>query len=630
MFTGIILRTTTKTPTDYADANTLIKALTPYEQADQTGTWHDSQAIIAHALTYNTTTSQQETTPWQCPLSKLVIASWIRLDNRQALAKQLNIDPLAQYTDPMLVVAAYRHWGTTCTDHLEGDYSFIIYDPQQRRCFAARDSLGAKPFYYYIDDHVFICSTTAAVYPRLRNIRLKPNMAWVARYLVNQSMSFTETGFTDVNKLAPAHQLDITPSTQQNSRYFAFQDNAPMRFKRDPRWVKEYREQLDQAVCDRLQSAYLIGSETSGGIDSSSVTALAAMHLPHAKNQFHVFGYAQLEQEPNYILTTSQRHGIPHNHIYTSLCPEETLETLLERELRVLGYPAEHNNASSHTMFYKQCQQYGIRTLLSGFGGDEVVTNPGHLLALELMDAGRYDLLYLNTPGNPLARVLRILKRRVESYQRKRGQYQSHIEQAARSRLSYSLLDAQADQDYQVTEHCLRSSRFDAEHRTINAFILADRLPPFIPTRMDNCSLIANSYKIEYRWPLLDRRLMQQYLDTPSIEKYSAKAGRYLHRQAVTDIVPHKICWKPSKYMGKMIIPYTMDTGQEARKTLEAYCTDTVLHDNLMPLVNQQQLQKATAYLKIPRAHDIQPKQWIAIRQCFALQKLNQWLHTFC
>ena len=108
------------------------------------------------------------------------------------------------------------------------------------------------------------------------------------------------------------------------------------------------------------------------------------------------------------------------------------------------------------------------------------------------------------------------------------------------------------------------------------------------------------------------------------------RAGRYLHRQAVTDIVPHKICWKPSKYMGKMIIPYTMDTGQEARKTLEAYCTDTVLHDNLMPLVNQQQLQKATAYLKIPRAHDIQPKQWIAIRQCFALQKLNQWLHTFC
>ncbi len=151
MFTGIILRASTKIPDYYADADTLISALTPYHQADQTGTWQDSHALIAHALTYNTVPSQQETSPWQCPVSKLVIASWIRLDNRTALAKTLNIDSVEQYTDPMLVVAAYRHWGTKCTDHLEGDYSFIIYDPQQQTCFAARDSLGAKPFYYYSD-----------------------------------------------------------------------------------------------------------------------------------------------------------------------------------------------------------------------------------------------------------------------------------------------------------------------------------------------------------------------------------------------------------------------------------------------------------------------------------------------
>ena len=67
---------------------------------------------------------------------------------------------------------------------------------------------------------------------------------------------------------------------------------------------------------------------------------------------------------------------------------------------------------------------------------------------------------------------------------------------------------------------------------------------------MDACSLIANSHRVDMRWPLLDRRLMQQYFRTPAIEKDHRGLGRYLHRRAIAGTVPDTIAWRRSKSMG--------------------------------------------------------------------------------
>lgn len=89
MFAGIIMRAAAGHPREYATAETLIRALTPYQQADKTGAWENDKAIIVQALTWNTATSKHETTPYQCPHSQLVISSWVRLDNRAELCVAL-------------------------------------------------------------------------------------------------------------------------------------------------------------------------------------------------------------------------------------------------------------------------------------------------------------------------------------------------------------------------------------------------------------------------------------------------------------------------------------------------------------------------------------------------------------
>ena len=627
MFAGIVNLDGDHRPENYINTSRLLETLSPYQQSDKIGIWRNQRALIGHSLKWNTASSKYETTPYQCPSSKLIIASWLRLDNRQEVSKLLALDHVKNITDPMLVLAAYRKWGKECADKLEGDFSFVIYDPIKQQCFAARDSIGIKPLYYFFDEKVFIFSSTAALFPRLTNFQLQPNEHWIALRLVRQSMSFTETGFKNVLKLPPAHSLEITQSRSEVKRYFKFQDNAPSTIKRNPEWVSSYRHKLDEAVRARLNSTYLIGSETSGGLDSSTITALAALNLPHDKKHFHVFGYALYEQEPDYLLATSQYHTIPHNHIYTQLNPEETREELFEREMTVLGYPCEHGNATSHLMFYRLCEQHGIRTLLSGFGGDEVVTNSGHLLARELIGAGHFMTLFRETPGHPFMQLLRAGKR---IYQTKFRSDVSYMESAYRRRLPDMIISNAADQKHSATNEILGAAKYDASYHSINQFILEQKLRPFVSTRTESCSLMAASFGVDYRWPLLDRRLMQQYLSTPSIEKNSRHADRYLHRRAVTDILPRKVAWKNKKSVGERVRPYEGDGSPGSAYALPEKVGIFKLHPILEPLVDQEKFNEQVSYLKkVLPEQSFDKKTFIPRRNYSTVCQLNDWLKYF-
>lgn len=71
--------------------------------------------------------------------------------------------------------------------------------------------------------------------------------------------------------------------------------------------------------------------------------------------------------------------------------------------------------------------------------------------------------------------------------------------------------------------------------------------------RLESTAIHAATYAIEYRYPMFDRRLMQQYLATPSIEKRHQDMGRYLHRRAMEGRIPESIQWQKSKDVGGYI-----------------------------------------------------------------------------
>ncbi|HET8963614.1 MAG TPA: asparagine synthetase B, partial [Chitinophagales bacterium] len=85
-------------------------------------------------------------------------------------------------TDTEVLLASYIIWGESCLSKLNGDFSFVIYDTEERTIFGARDRFGIKPFYYHHDSEKFIfASEIKAILPVLNEV--KPNNKSIYEYL---------------------------------------------------------------------------------------------------------------------------------------------------------------------------------------------------------------------------------------------------------------------------------------------------------------------------------------------------------------------------------------------------------------------------------------------------------------
>jgi len=604
MFALVFTRTSQSHPDDYANETALLNALTPFQQQDRQGIYRDQRALICHALTLNTAESFHETTPYHCKEYGCVIASWARLDNRDALAQQLGITLAETVTDPQLMIAAYRKWGDGFVNQLEGDFSFALYDAKQQRVLAARDSVGVKPFYYYCDGDVFICASTAAVFHALKKPRLQPDERWMARYLIHRSHSWEDTALQGLKKLAPAHSLAVDASTSKLLRYFEFRDDAPAQYRQNPTWAEKYREKLELAMACRLRTQYAVGSETSGGIDSSTITGFAAKMMQDRIEQLRCYAFAFLKLEPAFVLQTSHLAGVRHNQVVMRRRDEDKLAADVERLLTVYGLPEEHGNASFHVPFYEDASLH------------DVVTNPAYLLLPELIDKKQYRALWNALPARKGLRLARFVRQLLNNT-KPRPAANPRFVNAFTEYWKHRLVNDSAIDKYNLHATFMETATFDAPYRTINDFILQNRIGAFVPTRLDNCTLMAASYKIDYRWPLLDRRLMQQYLSTPAVEKWHQGMGRYLHRRAIEGIVPASVQWKPSKNMGD---PSSSNTDLPLPAAMQRALLED-MHPALTALVDRARLASVfSSKEKIPGP---------AKRTLHHAYMLNRWLQRY-
>jgi asparagine synthase (glutamine-hydrolysing) len=149
---------------------------------------------------------------------------------------------------------------------------------------------------------------------------------------------------------------------------------------------------------------------------------------------------------------------------------------------------------------------------------------------------------------------------------------------------------------------------------------------PYIAARLDNCTLMGASYGIDYRWPLWDVRLVQQYLSTPNIEKVGPRGvGRYLHRRAIDAVVPKRVAWKPSKDMGygKVI--------QQGTTRLKALASDTErwlpeLSPELAQLIDHSNLKRQLEQIKQGAGERDKNLSFFFRKQIGSLHRLHRWL----
>ena len=517
----------------------------PYDDSDVwQGALADSAITLVQQRYWNTPESKQTKGITTHSDSQTCILAWARIDNRVALLNKLpkRLHSLGE-SDDGLILAAYLHWGERACQHLIGDFAFTIYNGRNNSFYCGRDHTGVKPFYYYFDGKQFAFATSMAVLNQLPGLDLTLSEEWLARYLAGVSADWTLTAYQQIKKLPPAHSLTFANNTINLHRYFTFSPESDLILDSDEAYVEAYREVLHQAVACRVRSDYPIGSELSGGLDSSTVTALAARTMRHPVHNLHAFGHDESILTSECIIAISQTNPMAMTHFASGTRRKDS--NITDKFLQCNGAPCEAPNATSYHPFYECAQKLGIRTLLSGFGGDEFITSAAPVALVEFWHDKQYKL-FLSRQRGSLLKPLHTVRWLYQYYRFNNHSITSRrLQLGKQQHWSYQLLEQSVVDQYDLKTRATTGSAYDGGQIRQNYFALLNRWSPMMTARYENCTLMAAHYGIDYRWPLMDIRLLKLFLSIPASQKMGpGQMGRYLHRRAVANVLPGFITWK--------------------------------------------------------------------------------------
>ena len=250
---------------------------------DGVGSILSGSAAFGHALLIVTHESRFEKMPIHDQDEGILFTAAARLDNRDELCDLFGIPhPERPVTsDGQLVFRAFKKWGTESCKHIFGDWSFSAWHIKEQRLFLARDHLGNTGLYYYFKPPLLVfASNIKAVLAHPKVPRELNEMHLAQRMVFDYSeKTWSQTYWTNVCFLPASNTLTFKDKSKQIEKYWRLDEAPSVRLGSDPEYLEGFLDHFRRAMRVRLNSIRPVGSTLSAGLDSSSVTALAAEEL---------------------------------------------------------------------------------------------------------------------------------------------------------------------------------------------------------------------------------------------------------------------------------------------------------------------------------------------------------------
>lgn len=274
--------------------------------------------------------------------------------------------PFRTTSDTEVILALYERHGTDMLRHLPGMFAFAIWDEERQTLFAARDRFGEKPLYYAEPESgglVFASEIKAILASGL--IRPKLGRRSLAHYLNRLYVPVGESIYETIHQLPPAHALLFAAGQLRTWRYWELPETREDLSLGEA--AETFRQLLDTAVRKQLVADVEVGAFLSGGLDSSTIVALAANAAPSLRT--FSFGFTDGPTEIAYAREVARMHGTTHVELFDS---EDSLPALVEQMAGVYDEPFGDSSAIPTYMICRQARQH-LKVVLTGDGGDELL-----------------------------------------------------------------------------------------------------------------------------------------------------------------------------------------------------------------------------------------------------------------
>jgi asparagine synthase (glutamine-hydrolysing) len=431
-------------------------------------------------------------------------------------------------SDSEVLLQCYRTYGEDCLQHLEGMWSFAIYDADRQSLFLVRDRFGEKPLYLLRAGHGIYFGSEVKFLAALSETSLRPDFEQLKRYLSLGYKSLYKTPrtfFEQVGELRYAQCLTLGPAGAGEPRRY-WSPNPQVRESMSlAQAVEGSRERLLESMRLRIRSDVPLAFCLSGGVDSASLVSIAAKSLGCRIETFSIIDEDERYNEEDNILATVRDVGCSHQLLRI---PREDVIARLKDLVAYHDAPVATITFYVHSLISAAVHQSGYRVAFSGTSADELFTGyyDHFLLHLHAVREDPDYAAYLRDWQQHIAGFVRNpILRDPDLYSRNPG-FREHVFDGSDELAGY-LIDP-APPVFTEASY----SRSLLRNRMLNE--LFEEATPVILHEDDLNSM---RYSIENRSPYLDTKLFEFAHSIPARHLIRNGFGKYVLREAMAGIL---------------------------------------------------------------------------------------------
>jgi len=533
---------------------------------DAEGLWHDHQKAVylGHRRLSIIDIAGGSQPMWSGDRSLVIVFNG-EIYNHEELRKELIKEGhrfSTDHSDTEVLIYGYKQWGQKLVHKLNGMWAFALYDIIKNELFLSRDRFGEKPLFYTRQNGTFAFASELSALIKHSNIESSISKKHLKKYFAYGYIPAPNSLYERIHKLPGGHNLTLHFAGLDYSihKYWDFLLEPFEKIPKNPEeeWGEHLLDLLEKAVKRRLMSDVPIGVFLSGGIDSSSITAFAAKHVPEGKLKTFSIGFQETSfDETKYGRIVADLFETDHQQKMLSI---ELARDILPEIMDKLDEPMGDSSLLPTYLLCRETRKH-VTVTLGGDGADELFAGYDPFRALRLSE------FYSKIVPRPVHQAVRMavalllpvshhnmsldfkLKRTLRGFSYPKYLWNSvwlgPLEPKELDELFQEPTDIEDIYSEAIDqwEACSQDNIFDKTLQFYTRLYLQDD----ILVKVDRASMM-NS--LEVRAPFLDMDVVDFVRRIPYSWKYRNGQTKYILKKALEPILPHDILYRSKKGFG--------------------------------------------------------------------------------
>jgi asparagine synthase (glutamine-hydrolysing) len=462
-------------------------------------------------------------------------------------------------SDTEILPHLYEEYGEDLVDHLNGMYAFSLWDTRKKKLIIARDRFGEKPLYYGTFDGKLMWASEPKALLAHPSVTRELDLDALRHYLSFDYVPAPHSIYKGISKLPAGHIMVVENGEVRTRRYWNLTWHKNGHARSLKKAAGELRDLLSDAVRMRLVADVPLGILLSGGVDSSTIAALAVQHATEKVKTFSIGFEEDSFDESKYARQVAHHLGTEH---YEATLSVETAADLISDIGGWLDEPMSDGSLIPTYMLASFVRKH-VTVALGGDGGDELFAGYPMYYAHKVSNAYAAVPSFIRSGViEPFVKRLPVSTKnlsfeykakrfvrssRFDTVERHHSWFGSFTQDEQKDLLTADILEKTNSDVYAgaraMLELCDAKDRIEQmQFLDINFYMAEDIL-----TKVDRAAMAVS---LETRAPFLDPRVGQFAASIPLDFKLRGNKGKYILKKAMEGLLPHEILHRQKKGFG--------------------------------------------------------------------------------